>query len=343
MSTIGVKDNVLKVNSVVDKLQNSSPYSNQLIDILACPYCKNLLVKHDSGCNCQKCDSHFPLNGSGNYDLRLQRPKSITYGIDLGISVDISDIPLYPLKSNPQPEVELTDIDIPKHLSPELLSYFPKANSSNSLMLDLGCGTTVHQSVCEQAGFHYIGLDYKSSQATLLGDAHALPFQDNTFEFILSIAVLEHIQFPQIMLQEAFRVLNPGGLFIGTVAFLEPFHDHSYYHHTHLGLANHLKGAGFTVSAIAPNPQWSGLKAQAGMGLFPRLPRIITNAIVYPIETLHNIWWSLGRILKKRSDQEEILRYLKTTGALTFIAHKEDGQDTEQSGNANPSIPSRQT
>jgi SAM-dependent methyltransferase len=224
------------------------------------------------------------------------------------------------LPTNSAPEVDYTNVDVPHHLSKELLSHFPKARSENSWMLDLGCGNAVHRNVCEHAGFKYVGLDYDCADAPLLGDAHSLPFKNQSFEFILSIAVLEHIRFPFVMMKEAYRVLKPGGVFIGTVAFLEPFHQDSFYHHTHLGTYNSLQEGGFKIVHICPSNQWSALAAQATMGLFPRLPRLLCLSIVMPVQAIHKLWWKIGGVLLKKD--VERTRLLTTTGAFTFIARK---------------------
>jgi hypothetical protein len=52
------------------------------------------------------------------------------------------------------------------------------------MALDLGCGVGLHRSVCEKLAYDWVGLDHTEAQAPILGDAHALPFASETFEFI---------------------------------------------------------------------------------------------------------------------------------------------------------------
>ena len=163
-------------------------------------------------------------------------------------------------------------------------------------------------------------MDYESDKASILGDAHSLPFKDESFEFVLSIAVLEHVRFPFVMMREVFRVLRPGGVFIGTVAFLEPFHRDSFYHHTHLGVYNSLKEGGFKIEKISPSDKWTVLVAQASMILFPKMPLFLSKLLVMPIQFIHKCWWKLGSIFSEKAS--ELTRINSTTGAFTFIARK---------------------
>jgi len=309
----------------VEKLKGimNNKISNDVRNSLMCPHCGSSLHSSNQGVTCGGCQSNYRFSKSGAIDLRLQKPKTYQYHFELGKSLlPESEFDFNLLLENKNPEVDFSAYNVPFHLSKEIMSYFPGAKTDNSLMLDLGCGNMVHREVCKHAGFEHVGLDYDAEEASILGDAHSLPFKDETFEFILSIAVLEHIQFPFVAMKEAYRVLKPNGIFIGTVAFLEPFHGNSFYHHTHLGTYNSLKEGGFKIEKICPSSEWSVLVAQAAMGLFPKMPHFFSKLIVMPLQMLHKIWWRIGRIVSKKDSATEGARVRKTTGAFTFIARK---------------------
>jgi ubiquinone/menaquinone biosynthesis C-methylase UbiE len=298
-----------------------SQFSDNMWKIMTCPSCGKHLEKTSQGALCSNCKLGYEYTKTGSLDLRLKNPKSFLFGFKLGTSLfPKEEFNFDKLIQNHAHQVDFSKIAVPWHLTKEIMSYFPKAISEKSLMLDLGCGDTIHRDVCQHCGFEYVGLDYDSEKASILGDAHALPFKDESFEFILSIAVLEHIRYPFVMMKEAYRVLKPNGMFIGTVAFLEPFHGNSFYHHTHLGTYNSLKEGGFEIEHVAPSEKWSVLVAQARMGLFPKMPIFFAKMLVFPVLFLHRLWWKIGSKLNPKASEKT--RILLTTGAFTFIARR---------------------
>lgn len=292
--------------------------SDNVWRVLSCSYCGAALEKTSAAALCSACESTYPRLPSGALDMRLAKPRKLALDFEIGAELPSHRIQFEALRVNARPEVDLSGVDVPWHLTAELLSYFPKARTPNSLMLDLGCGTAIHRAVCERAGFEWVGLDYDSEHAPIIGDAQALPFADQSFDFILSIAVLEHIRFPFAMMHEAYRVLKPGGKFIGTVAFLEPYHAGSFYHHSHLGIFNTLHHANFNVEIIAPSARWSVLFAQASMALFPRMPAPLAKGIMLPAHLLHRLWWLAGGLMDPNAN--ETTRVRNTTGSFTFVA-----------------------
>jgi ubiquinone/menaquinone biosynthesis C-methylase UbiE len=101
-------------------------------------------------------------------------------------------------------------------------SYPTKINK----LLVVGCGSGLEAAIlAQQLPAEVSGIDLKNEfdpeaakVATLqTGDATALAFADETFDFIFSYHALEHIEDPVKALQEMRRVMKPGaGFWIGT-------------------------------------------------------------------------------------------------------------------------------
>jgi SAM-dependent methyltransferase len=103
----------------------------------------------------------------------------------------------------------------------------------DGLILDCGAG---RRPVYYPNVVNYEIVDYPTTD--ILGIAEELPFEDNSFDDVLSIAVLEHVRDPFRAAREIGRVLKPGGRLICAAPFLQPLHafPHHYYNMTHFGL-----------------------------------------------------------------------------------------------------------
>jgi len=56
-------------------------------------------------------------------------------------------------------------------------------------------------------------------------DMHYLPYEDNTFDFVISDQVLEHLLDPQKAVDESYRVLKKDGIAIHTTCFINYIHS----------------------------------------------------------------------------------------------------------------------
>ena len=79
-------------------------------------------------------------------------------------------------------------------------------------------------------------VDYDSTD--VIGVGESLPFLDNTFDAVISVAVLEHVRDPFRAADEISRVLKPGGRLFCCMPFLQPVHGypHHYFNATPQGL-----------------------------------------------------------------------------------------------------------
>ncbi|MEN8145198.1 MAG: methyltransferase domain-containing protein [Gemmatimonadota bacterium] len=127
--------------------------------------------------------------------------------------------------------------------------FLPPAEDGQDVLL-FGCGDAGEKTFLTNAGFEALAFDVRRSSGTdLLADGHNLPFQDSSFDVVLSMQVLEHLHSPWLAVGEIARILRPGGCFVGSVAFLKPFHS-SYFHMTHAGVDQLLGSAGLKVDKL---------------------------------------------------------------------------------------------
>lgn len=64
----------------------------------------------------------------------------------------------------------------------------------------------------------------------IIGDIHNLPLADKSYDAIICIAVLEHVENPIQAFKEMFRVLKPGGYLFVYVPFLYYYHAEKGYY-----------------------------------------------------------------------------------------------------------------
>jgi len=116
------------------------------------------------------------------------------------------------------------------------------------IVLENGCGVGMYAEHLAGYGGTIIGLEYDFERAV---EAHhradeitnaageRLPFDDQTFDLILSHEVLEHVQDDQMAVREMVRVLQPGGriaLFVPNRGY--PFETHGVFWRDHYRFGN---------------------------------------------------------------------------------------------------------
>ena len=106
-------------------------------------------------------------------------------------------------------------------------------------ILDVGCGLGTYVEKLHQFSDQAYGIDIEVEMVTeggrrlpnlLAAAAEALPFADNSFDVLLLHEVLEHVADDREVVQEACRVLRPGGrMIIFAPNRLYPFETHGIY------------------------------------------------------------------------------------------------------------------
>ena len=110
----------------------------------------------------------------------------------------------------------------------------------NSKILNVGSGGEVGKLISSIKNVEITSIDIKEERKPdiVLDVCDMAAFDDNTFDIVFIIAVLEHVPNQQKAITEIYRVLKPGGKLIMEMPFIFPMHGKpvDYYRYTKFGL-----------------------------------------------------------------------------------------------------------
>jgi len=199
-------------------------------------------------------------------------------------------------------------------------------------------------------GHRYVGVDLSKTRVDknlqqhggpdLLCDAHFLPMAEEAFDLVYSVNLSEHVACPYLIAQEAARSLKPGGFYLGTGAFLQPWHDDSFFHMSPLGVFEYLTQAKFEIMNIWPGQGYSGFRAIMDMGSKVTRPLTFLGDFMYLIYRTGN---KFRNLVKRRPDwkTESIADAARVSGAIDWIARRPQRAVADQLDDTGETSPDR--
>lgn len=163
------------------------------------------------------------------------------YPIVNGKPVLIKQISLHHVRP---PEIDKVSQNITNFNVPAFIT------DTNALVLHLGSGNV------PSFDSRVISLDILPCEnADLVAEAEELPFINNTFDYVESGAVFEHLYDPLQAVQEVKRVLKPGGFFLIDTAFMQSYHGYPehYFNMTPLAIETSLVDDFILEQSIVPD------------------------------------------------------------------------------------------
>ncbi len=140
-------------------------------------------------------------------------------------------------------------------------------------LLDVGCGEKPYEPIFRPYVTEYVGVEYegtfgateasrRDSPPDFTYDGHTLPFEDRSFDTVITVQVLEHTPTPQRVLDEIGRVVRRDGLVIVCVPFSFRLHEepNDYFRYTPHGLRTMFEHASLSMDGIwSQGDLWSVL------------------------------------------------------------------------------------
>lgn len=184
-------------------------------------------------------------------------------------------------------------------------------------ILDFGCGSKPYASLFVNAT-EYTGVDIKasghdhnklSSKVDFFYDGKSLPFEDGTFDAVVTFEVLEHVFNLAEILEELRRVIRPGGTLLISIPFAWYEHEQPYdfARYTSFGITSLLERHNFSQIQVTKTTSFFLAICQMQIAylayfLFPTTPfvrRILQLTIIFPLTAISV---AINTLLPKRSE-----------------------------------------
>lgn len=167
------------------------------------------------------------------------------------------------------------------------------------ILLDLGAGPIQFFELFSQ--FQYIGADFQPfSGVALVADlTKGIPRESASVDIITASNFFEHIPNPDFVMRECFRILKPGGVFLGTVPFLFNIHQepHDYWRYTNFILEHLFRASGFSsVEIRVLNNVWDSFSVLKDV-FFRELWKTHRSRAISLVWRVINLHFALLRIL----------------------------------------------
>ncbi len=161
------------------------------------------------------------------------------------------------------------------------------ARAEGLRVLDVGCGKKPYLPYFRAAA-EYVGVDVVDNPlADLQGSIEALPVEDASFDVVLCLQVLEHVEDPAQAVRELHRVTRPGGRVLASTHGTQVYHPNpeDHWRWTHTGLERLFHSGG----------DWRSVTVNPGAGSCACLGMLLTTYISLTAKHLHAKW--AGRLV----------------------------------------------
>ena len=194
------------------------------------------------------------------------------------------------------------------------------ADRIKGAVFDLGCGDSPYRDLALRRGDSYTGVDWENSphspRADVIADLNQpIDLPTAGADTIICFSVLEHLRRPEEFLQEAARLLKPGGVLLLQAPWQWTLHEmpYDYFRYSPTALTDMLTDSGFRdiqISALGGFFTAQALKLNYFSKRFVRGPvpvRWLMSLLLLPI-------WLIDQLLAPLLDHLDRNWAMETSG-----------------------------